>query len=101
MWGKIERRSRETHSAPHLSRGRTVEGDRRRQAVFNQEGTGGASGGDRGLGKKGKLVIEVRGEVGSRFGPFTGAGRSVWRGYFELRGAPMDVNGAGGKISWH
>jgi hypothetical protein len=47
------------------------------------------------------LVVEVRGEVGSRSGPFIGAGRSVWRGYFELHGAPMAVNGGSGKISWH
>jgi hypothetical protein len=42
--------------------------------------------------------VEVRGEVGSRSGPFIGAGRSVWRGYFELRGAPMAGNGGSGKI---
>jgi hypothetical protein len=44
------------------------------------------------------LVVEVRGEVRSRSGPFIGAGRSVWRGYFELRGAPMAGNGGSGKI---
>jgi hypothetical protein len=49
----------------------------------------GTGGGDGGLGKEGELVVEVRGEVGSRSGPFIGAGRSVRRGYFELRGAPM------------
>jgi hypothetical protein len=37
MWGKTERRSRATHSAPHLGRGRTVEGDRRRRAICNPE----------------------------------------------------------------
>jgi hypothetical protein len=37
MWGKTERRSRATHSAPHLGRGRTVEGDRRRWEVCNPE----------------------------------------------------------------
>jgi hypothetical protein len=26
-WGKTKRRSRATHSTPHLGRGRTVEGD--------------------------------------------------------------------------
>jgi hypothetical protein len=60
---------------------------------------GGTGGGDGGLGKEGKLVVEVRGEVGSRSGPFIGAGRSVWRGYFELRGAPMASNGGSGKIT--
>jgi hypothetical protein len=44
------------------------------------------------------MVVEVRGEVGSRSSPFIGAGRSVWRGYFELRGAPMAGNGGSGKI---
>ena len=58
----------------------------------------GTGGGDGGLGKEGELVVEVRGEVGSRSGPFIGAGRSVWRGYFELRGASMAVNGGSGKI---
>jgi hypothetical protein len=47
------------------------------------------------------MVVEVRDKVGSRSGPFIGAGRSVWRGYFELRGASMAFNGGGGKISWH
>jgi hypothetical protein len=36
-WGKTKRRSRATHSAPHLGRGRTVEGDRWRRAVCNPE----------------------------------------------------------------
>jgi hypothetical protein len=58
----------------------------------------GTGGGDGGLGKEGELVVEVRGEVGSRSGPFIGAGRSVWRGYFELRGASMAGNGGSGKI---
>jgi hypothetical protein len=85
MWGKTERRSRATHSAPHLGRGRTVEGDRRRWAVCNRDGTGGTGGGDGELGKEGELVVEVRDEVGSRSGPFIGAGRSVWRGYLSSR----------------
>jgi hypothetical protein len=59
---------------------------------------GGTGGGNGGLGKEGELVVEVRGEVGSRSGPFIGARRSVWRGYFELRGAPMAGNGGSGKI---
>jgi hypothetical protein len=58
----------------------------------------GTGGGDGGLRKEGELVVEVRGEVGSRSGPFIGAGRSVRRGYFELRGAPMVGNGGWGKI---
>jgi hypothetical protein len=62
---------------------------------------GGTGGGDEGLGKEGKLVVKVRGEVGSRSSPFIGAGRSVWRGYFELRRAPMAGNGDSGNISWH
>jgi hypothetical protein len=51
-----------------------------------------------GLGRQGGLVGVVRGEVGSRSGPFIGAGRSVRRGYFELRGAPMAGNGGSEKI---
>jgi hypothetical protein len=58
----------------------------------------GTGGGDGGLGKEGELVVEMRGEVGSRSGPFIGAGRSVWRGYFDLCGAPMAGNGGSGKI---
>jgi hypothetical protein len=37
-WGKIERRSRATHSAPQLGRGRTVEGDQRQRGVCNSGG---------------------------------------------------------------
>jgi hypothetical protein len=55
-------------------------------------------GGAWGLGRQGGLVGVVRGEVGSRSGPFIGTGRSVRRGYFELRGAPMAGNGGSGKI---
>jgi hypothetical protein len=45
-----------------------------------RNGTGGAGGGDGELGEEGELVMEVRDEVGSRSGPFIGAGRSVrWR----------------------
>jgi hypothetical protein len=32
-------------------------------------GRGGTGGGNGGLGKEGKMIMEVRGEVGSRFGP--------------------------------
>jgi hypothetical protein len=42
-----------------------------------RNGTGGAGGGDGELGEEGELVVEVRDEVGSRSGPFIGAGRSV------------------------
>jgi hypothetical protein len=63
-----------------------------------RNGTSGTGGGDGELGEEGFLVVEVRDEVGSRSGPFIGAGRSVWRGYFELRGAPMAGNGGSGKI---
>jgi hypothetical protein len=97
-WGKTKRSSRATHSAPHLGRGRTVEGDRRRRAVCNRDGTGGAGGGEGGLGKEGELVVAVRGATESRAGPFIGAGRSVRRGYFEFGGAPMARNGGSGKI---
>jgi hypothetical protein len=31
------------------------------------------------------MVVEVRGEVGSRSGPFIGTGRSVRRGYLSSR----------------
>jgi hypothetical protein len=31
------------------------------------------------------LVMEVRGEVGSRSGPFIGAGRRFGRGFFSSR----------------
>jgi hypothetical protein len=76
-WGKTKRRSRATHSAPHLGRGRTVEGDRWRRAVCNQERHERRCWWrwrDRGGGG---MVVEVRDEVGSRSGPFIGAGRSV------------------------
>jgi hypothetical protein len=55
-------------------------------------------GGAWGLGRQGGLVGVVRGEVGSRSDPFIGAGRSVRRGYFELRGAPMAGNEGSEKI---
>jgi hypothetical protein len=46
------------------------------------------------------MVVEVRGDVGSRSGPFIGVGRSVWRGFLSSR----SFNGRQwwwGKISWH
>jgi hypothetical protein len=42
-----------------------------------RNGTGGAGGCDVELKEEGELVVEVRDEVGSRSGPFIGAGRSV------------------------
>jgi hypothetical protein len=84
-WGKTKRRSRATHSAPHLGRGRTVEGDRRRRAVCNRDGTGDAGGGDGELGEEGELVVEVRDEVGSRAGPFIGARRRFGREFLSSR----------------
>jgi hypothetical protein len=59
---------------------------------------GGTGGGDGGLGGEGEMVVEARGATESRAGPFISAGRSVRRGYFELRGAPMAGNGGSGKI---
>jgi hypothetical protein len=79
-WGALERR---------------IDGRQWAARGGDRSGTG---GGDGGLGKEGELVVEVRGEVGSRSGPFIGARRSVRRGYFELRGAPMAGNGGSGKI---
>jgi hypothetical protein len=46
-----------------------------RSATRNRMGD--AGGGDGELGEEGELVVEVRDEVGSRSGPFIGAGRSV------------------------
>jgi hypothetical protein len=39
--------------------------------------TCGAGGGNGEFGEEGELVVEVRDKVGSRSGPFIGAGRSV------------------------
>jgi hypothetical protein len=50
-----------------------------------QNGTGGPGGGDGELGEEEELVVEVRDEVGSRSGPFIGAGRSVRRRYLSSR----------------
>jgi hypothetical protein len=50
-----------------------------------RNGTGGTGGGDGELGEEGELVVEVRDEVGSRFGPFIGAGISARRGYLSSR----------------
>jgi hypothetical protein len=94
-WGETKRRSRATNSAPYLGLGCSGEADRRwRAATVMVVGGGGAWA----LGRQGGLVGVVCGEVGSRSGPFIGAGRSVRRGYFELRGAPMAGNGGSRKI---
>jgi hypothetical protein len=77
MWGKTERRSRATHSAPHLGRDgpwREIDGGRR---SATRNGPGGAGGGDGELGEEGELVVEVRDVVGSRSDPFIGTGRLV------------------------
>jgi hypothetical protein len=84
-WGKMKRRSRATHSAPHLGRGRTVEGDRRRRAVFNPEryrrrwwwrwrARGGGGIGRGGAGRGGEPVR-----------PFYRRGKAVRVKIFELR----------------
>jgi hypothetical protein len=76
MWGKTERRLRATHSAPHLGRGRTVEGDRRRRAVCNSKlvswwwrwrarGGGGIGRGGAGRGGEPVRTFYRRGKVGS------------------------------------
>jgi hypothetical protein len=77
-WGKTKRRSRATHSAPHLGRGRSVEGDRRRRAVCNSErhgrrwwwrwrarGGGGIGRGGAGRGGEPVQPFYRRGKVGS------------------------------------
>jgi hypothetical protein len=65
-----------------------------------RNGTGGTGGGDGELGDEGELVVEVRDEVGSRSGPFIGAGRSVrWR-YLSSRSFDGH-QWRWGKISWH
>jgi hypothetical protein len=71
-WGKTERRSRATHSAPHLGRGQTVEGDRRRRAVCNRDGTGG--GGWR-FGRERGRPVRLGGEAGAARVCFIGAVR--------------------------
>jgi hypothetical protein len=99
-WGKTKRRSRATHSAPHLGRGRTVEGDRQRRAVCNPERHGRHWWWRWRARDEGELVVEVRDEVGSRSGPFIGAGRSVrWR-YLSSRSFDGH-QWRWGKISWH
>jgi hypothetical protein len=82
-WGKTERRSRATHSAPHLDRGRTVEGDQRRRAVCNRDGTGG--GGWR-LGRERGRQVRLGGEAGAARVRFIGAGRwcSTWVEHAKL-----------------
>jgi hypothetical protein len=99
-WGKTKRRSRATHSAPHLGKGRTMEGDRQRRAVCNPERHGRRWCGDGELGEEGELVVEVRDEVGSRSGPFIGAGRSVRVEIFEIQELRWPSMAVGG-ILWH
>jgi hypothetical protein len=63
-------------------------------------GRGGTGGGNGGLGKEGEMVVEVRDEVGSRAGPFIGAGRQFGQGFLSSR----SFDGRQwwwGKISWH
>jgi hypothetical protein len=82
-WGKTKRRSRATHSAPHLGRGRTVEGDRRRWAVCNLERHGrrwwwrwrARGGGEIGRGGAGRGGEPVR--------PFYRRGKAVQAKIFE------------------
>jgi hypothetical protein len=83
-WGKTERRSRATHSAPYLGRGRTVEGDRRQRAVCNPERHGRrwwwrwrAQGGG-GIGRGGA------GRGGKPVRPFYRRGKAVRAKIFEL-----------------
>jgi hypothetical protein len=71
-WGKTERRSRATHSAPHLGRGRIVEEDRRRWAVCNRDSTGGGSWR---LGRKRGRPVRLGGEAGVARVRFIGAVR--------------------------
>jgi hypothetical protein len=99
-WGKTKRRSRATHSTPHLGRGRTVEGDQRRRAVCNPERHGRrwwwrwrAQGG-------GELAVEVRDEVGSRSSHFIGAERRFGRRYLSSRSFD-NRQWWWGEISWH
>jgi hypothetical protein len=82
-WGKTERSSRETHSAPHLGRGRTVEGDRRQRAVCNQDGTG--SGGWRLERERGRPV-RLGVKAGAAQVRCIGAGRrcSAWVEHAKL-----------------
>jgi hypothetical protein len=70
-WGKTERRSRATHSAPHLGRGRTMEGDRRWWAVCNRDGT---SGGGWRLERERGRPVRLGGEAGAVRVRFIGAG---------------------------
>jgi hypothetical protein len=65
-----------------------------------RNGTGGAGGGDGELREEGDLVVEVRDEVGSRSGPFIGAGRSVRVEIFEIQELRWPSMAVGG-ILWH
>jgi hypothetical protein len=66
-WGKTERRSRETHSAYHLGRGWTVEGDRRLRASVAGAAWNGGGGSS---GKREGGAWEVQGEAKCGVSPF-------------------------------
>jgi hypothetical protein len=100
-WGKTKRRSRATHSTPHLGRGRTVEGDQRRRAVCNPERHGRrwwwrwrARGGG-GIGRGGA----ERG--GEPVRPFYRRGKAVRAKIFKLQEPRWPSMAVGRKISWH
>jgi hypothetical protein len=94
-WGETRRSSRATDSAPYLRWGQTVEGDRlsavgllmvvaEAALVVVIEGSG----------RRGNLFVEVRGEVGSRSGPFIGARRGlgeIFLSFAELQWPAMEV----------
>jgi hypothetical protein len=82
MWGKTERRSRETHSVLYLGLGCSGEADRRRRAAA---GYGGRWWRCLGAWEAGGLVGVVRGEVGSRSGHFIGAGRRFGQRFLSSR----------------
>jgi hypothetical protein len=73
-WGKTERRSRATHSAHHIGRGWTMEGDRRRRAVCNR---GGLEWRRWELGEERGRCLGVRGEAESGASPFYRRGKAV------------------------
>jgi hypothetical protein len=100
-WGKTKRRSRATHSTPHLGRGRTVDGDRWRQAVCNPERHGrrwwwqwrARGGGGIGHGGAGRGGEPVR--------PFYRRGKVGSVKIFELQELRWPSMAVGRKISWH
>jgi hypothetical protein len=100
-WGQTKRRSRATHSAPHLGRGRTVEGDRWRRAVCNPERherhwwwRWGARGGG-GIGRGGA------GQGGEPVRPFYRREKVGSVKIFELQELRWSSMAVGRKISWH